>query len=95
MTGKIGFVAGCEFPIVSYNDVYNSVNDDDFYISYNDRDSAIYGCDTTALVVGQMEHFYTLNGNHVSAYKELMPKGFDACYKYFLDNAEFRNKYSE
>jgi hypothetical protein len=68
---------------------------DDFYISYNPTDIGIYGDVTTALVVGQMEHFYILNGNHCDAYKALLEKGFDACFAYFQENAHYKNKCSE
>ena len=35
-----------------------------WYVSYNNRDIKDYGCDTTALVLGQMEYFLILNGDH-------------------------------
>lgn len=57
-----------------------------FYISYNNYDINIYGCDTTALVKGQMERFYILNGDHRAQYQPLIAKGFDACLKYFCDH---------
>ena len=44
----------------------------DYYISYNNRDIGIYGCDTTALVLTKPdtpEKFLILNGNHVNAYE--------------------------
>ncbi len=66
-----------------------------FYISYNNYDTHIYGCDTTALVVGQMEKFFILNGDHREAYDKLSDQGFDACLKYFIDNSDSISKYSE
>jgi hypothetical protein len=66
-----------------------------FYISYNNHDNDWYGSDTTALVVGQMEHFYILNGNHVANYLPLIEKGFNACFDYFEEHIERINKTSE
>jgi len=74
------------------NDV---IEGDDFYISYNDYDTFIYGSDTTALVLGQMEHFYILNGDHRKEYLPLIKKGFNACFDYFNDHRERINKHSE
>lgn len=66
-----------------------------FYVSYNNIDYAIYGSDTTALVVGQMEKFYILDGDHRQAYKELAPKGLMACIDYFHKNSDKINKFSD
>ena len=68
---------------------------DGFYISYNNHDVAIYGSDTTALVVGQMEKFYILNGDHRAAYSALIEKGFDACLDYFAGNLSAMNEFSD
>lgn len=65
----------------------------DFYISYNHTDVEIYGCDTTALVVGQMEAFYILNGNHLDNYRSLIDQGFEACLEYFKANIDQMNKH--
>lgn len=64
---------------------------DGFYVSYNEYDTAIYGCDTTALVVGQMEKFYILNGDHREKYSSLIERGFDACMSYFQENISLIN----
>jgi len=74
------------------NDVIKA---DGFYVSYNDCDVGIYGSDTTALVVGQMEKFCILKGNHVESYRGVMAKGLDACLEYFRSNVSLKNKYSE
>ncbi|MBO0501839.1 hypothetical protein J1C51_24000 [Chromobacterium haemolyticum] len=58
-----------------------------FYVSHNDHDTALYGCETTALVLGQMERFYILKGDHRRQYAERIPLGFDACMDYFRANA--------
>ena len=79
-------------PVVSYNDV---IEGDGFYISYNNHDTVTYGCDTTALVVGQMEHFYILNGNHVKEYSALIKDGFSKCFEYFKNNIDKINKSNE
>jgi len=73
----------------------STMNGDGFYISYNDHDLSIYGCDTTALVIGQMERFFILNGDHRSAYAGLIGQGLDACLAYFEANPEARNKRSD
>lgn len=70
-------------------------NRDEFYISYNNRDIADYGCDTTALVYGQMLEFYILNGDHQAAYKPLIEKGWEVCLEYFKQNAGQMNKLSD
>ncbi|ABQ28941.1 hypothetical protein [Acidiphilium cryptum] len=44
------------------------LNGNGFYVSYNDFDRGIYGGDTTALVLGQMERFFILNGDHRGQY---------------------------
>lgn len=72
-----------------------STEKEDFYISYNNRDIGTYGSDTTALVKGEMEKFYILNGDHRKAYAELADKGFDSCMEYFISNKHLMNKYSE
>ena len=64
---------------------------DGFYVSYNDYDVGIYGTDTTAVVVGQMERFYILNGDHRSAYQGLIASGLDACLDYFRTNTDVVN----
>ena len=76
--------------------VPNSTMDGDgFYVSYNDYDVAIFGCATTALVQGQMEHFYILDGDHRQAYAKLLGDGFEACFEYFKANITAINKNSE
>lgn len=44
-----------------HNDVIEREN---FYISYNFGDVGIYGSTTTAIVIGQMQRFYILKGDH-------------------------------
>lgn len=70
---------------------------DGFYVSFNDSDTAIYGDVTTALVIGQMERFLILNGDHRKAYAELSGKGagIDAYVTYFLENQSQLNKHSD
>jgi len=80
------------FPIFVPNDV---IKGNGFYISYNNRDTYIYGSDTTALVIGQMEKFFILNGNHVKEYKSLINKGLKECTTYFISNLHLKNKYSD
>lgn len=63
-----------------------------FYISYNAHDTGIYGCDTTAIVIGDMEKFYILNGNHFEALKD---RSLEYCLEYFELNVTQANKRSE
>jgi hypothetical protein len=69
--------------------------DGTFYISYNPVDISLYGDKTTALVYGQMQHFYILNGDHRKEYQELMRFGWNVCFRYFESNQSKWNKYSE
>ena len=71
------------------------VQRDGFYISYNDYDTDIYGCATTALVRGQMEAFYILNGDHRKQYDAIAGDGFGACLEYFKANADMVNLRSD
>lgn len=91
-------------PIVSYNNVFCETKDrvefegkiyDGFYISYNSYDLNVYGDVTTALVLGQMEKFFILNGNHTEAYRKLLNNGFYACFDYYKKHEEQINKYSD
>lgn len=66
-----------------------------FYVSYNQVDAAIYGCDTTALVVGQMERFYILKGDHRKQYQPLIPSGLAACLAYYQENLKDSHPYSD
>jgi hypothetical protein len=66
-----------------------------FYISYNNHDTDLYGSDTTALVLGQMEKFYILNGDHRAQYATLIESGFDACLEYFRANISLINMRSD
>ena len=68
---------------------------DDFYVSYNDHDYEIYGSDTTALVRGQMERFYILDGDHRAAYRDLIPQGMAACMAYYRENIALSNRRSD
>lgn len=82
--------SGLPVPVVQYN---STIYGDGFYVSYNDYDTGpeLYGCDTTALVFGQMQAFYILNGDHRAAYAALIPQGYEACLDYFKANIERAN----
>ncbi len=79
-------------PFIQYN---STLDGDGFCISHNNHDVALYGCETTAFVIGQGDGFCILNGDHRKAYAALIPSGFDACLAYFKDNIEQANKRSE
>jgi hypothetical protein len=66
-----------------------------FYISYNNIDIGIYGCDTTALVIGNMEKFLILNGDFRKQYMQIINNGLDECIAFFKANIEHINEYSE
>jgi len=87
-------------PSVVPNDVMET--NSAFYVSYNNRDSFMYGSDTTALVKGQMEKFYILNGDHREAYKALMEAhkdsadhGFNVCLAYFQEHQDEKSNFSD
>lgn len=78
-----------------YNSLPNYVlKADGFYISYNNADIDIYGEATTAIVIGQMEKFYILRGNHQQQYAKLMDKGLEACLLYFFEHMDEIHHYS-
>lgn len=83
---------GNELPIEMNGKTY-----DGFYVSYSSyyQDRAVYGSDTTALVLGQMQLFFILNGDHRKQYEEIIGQGFDACLDYFKANIDKANKYSD
>lgn len=85
-------IGDATFPVTVPN---STIDGGGFYISYNDHDTSIYGSDTTALVLGQMEKFYILNGDHRAKYEKLIESGFDACMEYFKANIHLINKRSE
>lgn len=83
--------AGCNLATVP-----NVVMDGgDFYISFNSGDENFYGHPTTALVWGQMQRFFILNGDHRAAYSALLLQGWDACFDYFRNNVAHANRYSD
>lgn len=75
------------------NAIYQT--NDDFYISYNDRDTRIYGDVTTAIVVGECDKFYILKGDHRDRLAELSQQGLDACLEYYRANPELQHKFSD
>jgi len=76
--------------------VPNTTSDGDgFYISYNGYDTDIYGGATTAIVVGQMQAFYILMGDHQKQLKALVPEGLEACLDYYRQNIALSHKYSD
>ena len=96
MTGKM---IKCEgIPILITNDVV--IATPEFYVSYNDRDIAIYGDVTTALVSTENDNpkkFFILNGDHTKEYQKIMldSGSFLNCLKYFEENFDKMSKFSE
>jgi hypothetical protein len=66
-----------------------------FFVSHNDVDTHIYGGVTTALVLGQMERFYILMGDHRKQYGPLIPQGFESCLAYFRENIGLSSERSD
>lgn len=67
-----------------------------FCISYNNYDADVYGSDTTAVVLGQMEKFFVLNGDHAQALTETAKTaGFEGCLGYFRSHVSEINKFSD
>lgn len=79
------------FPVFTPNSV---IDGEGFYVSHNDHDHASYGGETTALVVGQMEKFYILRGDHRKAYAALISRGFEVCLDYFKGHPDLTHPYS-
>lgn len=90
----VTLASGLTVPVMQYN---STVHGEGFYVSHNDRDvsPSMYGAETTALVLGQMEKFYILNGDHREAYTALIGSGYEACLNYFKANLAVINKRSE
>jgi hypothetical protein len=73
-----------------------------WYISYNNHDIGDYGSDTTALVLGQMEYFIVLNGDHRKQFQEVIDDhsecwktGLKKCLDYVRKNKKKLNKMSD
>lgn len=66
-----------------------------FYVSHNDHDIRTYGGETTALVIGQMQRFYILKGDHRESYAPLIAKGLEACLSYFRSQPDQWHEHSD
>ena len=86
------YTPGGTLPVFIPNSV---VDGDGFYVSHNNHDHAIYGGETTALVLGQMEKFYVLKGDHRQAYAAHIKQGFQACLNHFKQHPELVHPYSD
>lgn len=62
-TASIKFLGGVPITVPNRTDDVDT-GSPHWYISYNNRDIRDYGCDTTALVLGNGECFFVLNGDH-------------------------------
>lgn len=70
------------------------------YLSYNNRDTHIYGDKTTAIVISCAygknhkydSRFLILKGNHL---EQLMGKSFVDCMEYFSKNIHLKAPYSD
>lgn len=86
-----------EFEVVFHdlNVPEETLQGDGFYVGYNEQHIDLCWCVTTALVSGQMEAFYILNGDHRRQYADVMGRGFEACMEYFMENIDQINKRSD
>jgi len=73
-----------------------------WYISYNNHDHASYGCDTTALVLGQGEYFLILKGDHRSEFQEIVSTHklmegtrLRRCLKYVAEHRDQLHEFSD
>jgi len=55
-----------------------NINEEHWHVSYNNQ-IAIYGTDTTALVLGQLEYFIILNGDHRKGFQNAIDSRNVAC----------------
>lgn len=77
-------------PVGVPNEIAKSTKE--FYVSYNNFDTSLYGSDTTAICVARSSAFLVLNGDHRSALKDLSYQ--EAC-AYFHSRPELKNKFSD
>lgn len=74
-----------------------------WYISYNNHPSSRkdYGCDTTALVLGNAECFFILNGDHREGFRaciecpDFSRSALVKCLTYLREHKEELNQYSD
>lgn len=67
----------------------------DFYVSYS-FDSRQYGCYTTALVIGNMQMFLIIEGDHREQLKDFVKRGsLRSCLEYFEVNKHLKVKFSD
>jgi hypothetical protein len=86
---------GTECGVFAVNYPNSVMEGEGFYVSHNDRDLVAYGSQTTALIVGQMEKFYILKGDHRAGYVTLIPRGFATCLDYFKRHSDLVHRYSD
>lgn len=82
-------------PLLEPNDTFN-LPEEGCYVSYDNRSTRDYGCDTTALV--RMDginptKFLILNGNHTKEYHTI--GNYNGCVEYFKAHLNQQNKLSE
>lgn len=90
MTTTLHSVRLAGIPVTVPNVVDNSPVG--YYVSYNNYDTYIYGCDTTAIVIRRTSAFLILNGDHR---KELAGMSLEQACAYFHANAHLKNHHSQ
>ena len=69
-----------------------------WHISYNSADATLYGCDTTALVLGQDECYFILKGDHRNEFKEIIKEEsfvLVKCLEYVQAHKDLLHDYSD
>jgi len=80
-------IPGVPFPVGMPN-VTEHLQDSGYYVSYNNHDRGLYGCDTTAIVIDRTGAFLILNGDHRDAIRGMSLA--EAC-EYFHENKDKKN----
>lgn len=74
------------------------IQGDGFYVSYNPEPFDLFeDCmpEETALVYGEMQAFYILEGDHREEYSKRLRDGWDSCFEYFRSNLNQISPYSD
>lgn len=90
MKSTVGHILVDGYPVFVPNKVEDSGIG--YYVSYNNHDDSIYGCDTTAIVIDKTGAFLILNGDHGKTITGMSLK--DVC-QYFHDHADLHNHMSD
>lgn len=101
-TGQMQWAGGVPITIPNKTDEVDT-GSPHWYISFNSSASVRdYGCQTTALVLGQVEYILILRGDHREGFSEAIEKAafpqhtrLSACLDYVRANADKLHEYSD